>query len=196
VFYYRFISEIGKFRTSSTLKLVPVSTKFHVSVLKLTTFFQENLARTLSKESCLDALNIVGGKINFSILLKGKWKKKVKNHSHIPYSQKTIVCTNDTHVDLQRWQLFLFILQSFYIFSLTTVKKLSEVPVELFDSSVLCKHAACHSFVTFSPFRTKLRFHEWLMANVTATCPMHCECLGQVCTTQSTPYVWIWHACN
>jgi len=72
VFYYRFISEIGKFRTSSTLKLVPVSTKFHVSVLKLTTFFQENLARTLSKESCLDALNIVGGKINFSILLKGK----------------------------------------------------------------------------------------------------------------------------
>jgi len=50
--------------------LVPVSRKIHVSECNV--FHGERAPNTFPEKSCLDTTNIVGGKINFLILLKGK----------------------------------------------------------------------------------------------------------------------------
>jgi len=47
------MSGTDKFHTSITLKLVPVSTKFRVSVCTFATFFQENLPWTFPEKSYL-----------------------------------------------------------------------------------------------------------------------------------------------
>jgi len=57
-------------RTSITLKLVPVSTKIHISQCEFATFFQENLPMTLFRKIMpWHTTNTVGGKFNFFILL-------------------------------------------------------------------------------------------------------------------------------
>jgi len=60
--------------TFVTLKLVPVSTKIHVSdCLCVSWRFSGICPGPVLQKSCLDTLNTVGGKI-------GKWDKKVKDH--------------------------------------------------------------------------------------------------------------------
>jgi len=76
--YLSFVSEADEFHTSITLKLVPVSTKIHVSECKFTKFFMRTYPGPFPEKSCLDTLNIVGGKINF--FKKVNETKKVKNH--------------------------------------------------------------------------------------------------------------------